>query len=155
MRHLFIYTLLLGFISCQTSKKGMDAATDAKGIVVISMKKTICFGSCPVYEIKIFDDLKVSLIGEKYLDQIGSFEAKISKTRLSELTEMFSEAKFFEFEDKYYEAYSDLPTTYIMFSQDDQSKEIMDYYGAPEALKSLEAEVALLLEELDWKKVGE
>ena len=119
------------------------------------MKKTICYGTCPAYEIKIYDNLKVSLKGEMYLDQIGSFEAKISKARFSELIQLFSEANFFEFENKYYEAFSDLPTTYILFSHNGQSKEIMDYYGAPEALKKLEEEVARLLDELDWKKVSE
>ena len=155
MRYLFTYMLLLFLMSCQTSKKGLDASTVKNNGLVISMKKTICYGTCPAYEIKIYDNLKVSLKGEKYLDLIGSFEAKISKSRLSELSQMFSEANFFEFENKYYKAFSDLPTTYILFSQDGQSKEIMDYYGAPEVLKKLEEEVAMLLDELDWKKVGE
>jgi len=155
MRYLFTYMLLLFLMSCQTSKRGFAAGVVKNNGLVVSMKKTICYGTCPAYEIKIYDNLEVSLKGEKYLDLIGSFESKISKARLGELSQMFSDANFFEFDNKYYEAFSDLPTTYIMFSQDGQSKEIMDYYGAPEALKKLEEEVAKLLDELDWKKVNE
>jgi hypothetical protein len=97
--------------------------------------------------------LTVTLKGERYIDQIGDYEASIEEERFESLLSQFRENNFFSFEEKYYEAYTDLPTTYVYFADAGDEMEIMDYYGAPQSLKDLETELAKLLAELKWTKI--
>ena len=153
MRFLFLIVLsIFLFSSCKSSKDATKAGSSQERVLLISMKKTACYGTCPVYELQIYSDLAVNLKGEMHLDKIGIFEAKISRGRLEQIQTMFREADFFSFQDKYSEKITDLPTTYVYFNDSGQEKKVMDYYGAPEALKNLEKELSSFLEELDWKE---
>jgi len=152
MRFLFIFSVFLVVNACQTSKKSLNADSSPEASIIISMKKTACYGTCPVYTIQIYSDLRVRLKGEQYIDHIGDFNSVIEKGRFESLIRQFKDSDFFSFEEKYWEAYSDLPTTYVYFSDGGHEKEVMDYYGAPQSLRDLEAEIARLLEELEWRK---
>ncbi len=83
---------------------------------------------------------------------MGEFTAIVPEERYNALLEQFKNANFFAFEKAYRAAVSDLPTTYLFFSHEGKSKKIMDYYGAPESLKTLENLVADLVNELEWVK---
>ncbi len=144
---------VLSCYSCRTSKSSFNASSVDAAPVIISMKKTACYGTCPVYEIQIYGDLTVTLKGERNIDRIGNFKSVIKKESLDRLVDRFREADFFSFEDEYTGNYTDLPTTYLFFSDQGKTKKIMDYYGAPSSLRELEEQVALLLQELDWEQV--
>ena len=157
---IFIYvTLTIAFISCHTTKKMSTTDTAALAVtdkaIVISMKKTMCYGQCPVYEVEIYNDLMAKYKGEKNVDNVGEFIATVPEERYNTLLEQFKNARFFEFKKEYRAPVSDLPTTYLFFSYEGKSKKVMDYYGAPESLKALENLVAELVNELEWKKLKE
>ena len=156
MRFLFCFILSIFILSsCKTSKKSIDASSSIMEPLVISMKKTACYGTCPVSDLQIYGDLTVNLKAERHLDKIGNFQASISEQRFEEIKTMFRAAEFFSLEDKYSESITDLPTTYVHFADSGKEKRIMDYYGAPKALKELESELSLLLEELTWIKIDD
>jgi hypothetical protein len=117
------------------------------------MKKTACYGTCPVYRLQIYSDLTVTLKGERHIDYIGDYVAIIEKEKLASLRDQFRKADFFSFEKEYKKAISDLPTTYVYFEDEGNTKEVMDYSGAPQSLRDLEEELAKLLEVLEWKQV--
>jgi hypothetical protein len=119
------------------------------------MKKTACYGTCPVYEIQIYSDLTVYLSGERHLDQIGNFKSTLTNEKFEYLKSQFRDIDFFELEDKYWEAYTDLPTTYVYFSDQEREKKIEDYVGAPQKLKNLEKEIAGLLDDLKWEETDQ
>ena len=159
MKSIIYVTLAIAFISCNTTKKmGItDAAapTVADKTIVISMKKTMCYGQCPVYEIEIYNDHTAKYIGEKNVDNVGEFIATLPEERYNTILQQFKNASFFEFEKEYRAAVSDLPTTYLFFSYEGKSKKVMDYYGAPKSLKALEKMVVELVNELKWEKYKE
>ncbi len=159
MKIIVYVTLTIAFFSCHTTKKmrTTDAVTTAvtNKLIVISMKKTMCYGRCPVYEVEIYNDRTAKYIGEKYVDNIGEFTATVPEERYNVLLEQFKSANFFAFEKEYRAAVSDLPTTYLFFSYEGKSRKIMDYYGAPESLKTLEKSVADLVNDLEWEKSEE
>ena len=148
--------LLLG-IGCKSSKNmtTLENEDESNPEMVISMKKTPCYGTCPVYEIKIFTNHKASLIAERNLPHIGEYTAIVPTEKYNELVDAFSNSSFFEFEDSYVAGITDLPTTFIYFSNQRRSKKIKDYYGSPQELKDLETMVAKLLDELQWKEETE
>ena len=142
-------------LGCATNKKVASIANGDTPALVISMKKTSCYGTCPVYELSVFSDHTAVLEGERHLDFIGKFKAKVPDALYRELVDTFENSSFFDFDNEYTAAYSDLPTTYLFYSNLRRSKKIRDYYGSPEALKQLESRVAELIEELDWEEISE
>lgn len=115
---------------------------------VFILKKTACYGTCPVYELKIYNNRIATLHAEEFLDIQGAYFTKIDKEIYNALIEDFSKSAFFDFKNEYIHNISDLPTTYITFRE----KTIKDYYGSPEQLKELERTLASLVDELKWKK---
>jgi hypothetical protein len=143
--------MLLGFTACKSSQNNPPSDDDLR----ITMRKTMCFGQCPTYEIKIYQNGYVKLKGEKHVPHIGIFEAQLSKKDLQALTQKFDASNFFDFKDVYEVMMTDLPTTYLTYQKDGKTKDVRRMGDAPEALISLEDAVAKLLNDLKWKKIGE
>ena len=121
--------------------------------IMIEMKKTPCFGHCPVYTITIGNNGKGLFEGSENVENIGTYRFRLSGVEIEELIISFEKARFFELEDKYYKLMSDLPTTWLTYRANGKQKEIMDYYGAPEELKALENEIETLVLSSKMKKV--
>lgn len=120
--------------------------------VIISMSKTQCFGSCPAFKFELYSDLSVHYTGIAYVDLIGNYMAKLTTKQYDDILQEFEDSDFFQFEDRYYKEVSDLPTTYLFYSDGEQGKKIMDYYGAPEKLKELETKIEDLITHVKWDK---
>ncbi|MCD6564319.1 MAG: hypothetical protein J7K53_00090 [Bacteroidales bacterium] len=146
MRPLIYITVLLVFSSCAATKNY------TQDDILFSMKKTSCYGPCPVYEMKIYKNGFVKLTAEEHLDLKGEFYTKLPGSKVKTLISIFKEAGFFEMEGQYTSIIKDLPTTWIFYSNEGRQKRIKDYDGAPESLKDLEKELSSLLESEDWKK---
>ena len=139
--------LFLGLIlicSCRSAQVLSDSDP------VIKMTRTQCFGTCPAYTISIYEDRKVMFEGEMFVEPIGLHYAELDRTTYKNLVKAFRSADFFSFEDEYTENVSDLPTIYLSFSDQGQTKTITDHVGAPEELKSLERMVGDLIKQLKF-----
>ncbi len=152
LRIVTFFAILCTGISCQTTNQMGSVNENGDNYMVISMKKTPCYGSCPVYEIEIYSNLEVKYKGERFVDKTGAYNSRISTSQLEDLKTAFNDAGFFEMEDEYVSSVTDLPTTYVFFSDGKKSKKIKDYTGAPEALKLIESKIAELLETQKWVK---
>ena len=120
--------------------------------LLISLEKTRCFGTCPVFTLEIYDDGAAILRGEENFDKIGEYRAALSKKQVKELVKEFRGKGFFAFEDSYSSSASDLPTTYLSFTDKGITKKITDYDQAPESLRELESKVESYIGILAWRK---
>ena len=146
MKLLIYITGLLVLYSCAATKNY------TQDDILFSMKKSSCYGPCPVYEMKIYKNGFVKLTAEEHLDLKGEFYTKLPGSKIKSLVTKFEDADFFEMEGHYTSITKDLPTTWIYFSSEGRQKKIKDYDGAPESLRALEKELSLLLESEDWQK---
>ena len=144
-RSIYLLAILLLYSCAATKNYTQDD-------ILLSMKKSGCYGPCPVYKMKIYTNGFVTLIAEEHLDLQVEYYAKLPGSTVKALVSKFNEAGFFEMEGQYTSIIKDLPTTWIYFSNEGRQKRIKDYDGAPESLKELENELSLLLESEDWKK---
>ncbi len=110
-------------------------------------------GDCPVFRAEIYTNGKVIYEGREHVEKIGLYRGRLSRKELERIRLDFEKADFFSMEDEYVEPWTDLPTTWLYYSDGARQKKIKDYYGAPEALKVLEEQVLQLLNDIDWKKV--
>lgn len=123
--------------------------------VVISFEATRCYGTCPVFSFKIYEDGTGRYIGKEYVEKEGIYETKVSSDDMEELVEIFEKYDFWEFKNRYTEHVSDLPTIYVYLSHEGKQKKVTDYHGAPESLKEMEKEIVEKLRSLEWEKVEE
>ncbi|KPL26642.1 MAG: hypothetical protein AMS23_00915, partial [Bacteroides sp. SM1_62] len=69
------------------------------------------------------------------------------------LENTFLRIDFYQLRNIYDGLVSDLPTTYITYIRDGRRKKIMDYYGAPATLRSLENRIETLVLSKKMKKI--
>ena len=116
------------------------------------MEKTSCMGTCPTFIFNIYPDGSATYKGTKNVENIGNFSAKLSEEQLQYIKKSFEEADFFKFADVYSANVTDLPTTFIYYHNGRENRKVTDYYGAPDALKVLEAKVDAFIDTIEWKK---
>lgn len=142
MRYIFVFLVIL-YSSCNLSS---SSTYEIQKKLIISLNKTACFGTCPVYKIKIYNNQSAIFEGIKFVEKEGSYNFKISKKEINTILNKAKKINFQKMEDEYTELITDLPTTYIMIN----NKQIKDYYGAPKELKELEE----IIENIFLNKLG-
>jgi hypothetical protein len=151
VKQIILTSLIILCIGCVTNfPRGKK-----EGTCIISMEKTYCSGFCPVYSLKIYSNGNVMFNGKENFTLIGTYKTFLSRHQLKQLRDAFKQANFFALQDSYLSLLKDLPTTYISFSDQGQTKKITDYQGAPESLKELELQLEQLIGELKWEKQKE
>ena len=84
---------------------------------LISIRKTECFGDCPVYDFYINKDGKAFFNGKKYVAKEGKHEFQLSEKELQELTSKIEKSNFSSFKDVYNNPeIKDLASSYIFCS---------------------------------------
>lgn len=148
---LFNGFLILLTASFFAACSGTRPITEAD--LMAEMKKTPCYGQCPVYTIKISKNGKGVFEGTKNVEKIGTYSFRLSGKEMDELVASFEKIRFFELDDRYHKLVSDLPTTWLTYQTGGKQKKIMDYYGAPKELKDLEKQIETLVLSQEMKKV--
>lgn len=109
---------------------------------VITLERTACFGTCPVYTVSIFEDGTVTYEGENFVTVTGTETSEIAPETVALMVEAFAEAGYFDWEEAYdQQSVSDLPTIITSVTRDGVTHRITRYTGdntAPLALAFLE-----------------
>lgn len=124
--------------------------------LVLMLKRTGCFGTCPVFEAKVFSDGRAIYDGLRHVAQIGLFEASVDSAWIQHVFERAKEINYWDF----YEAYPsggepipDLPTTITQLRLGETEKTIRNNFDPPKALVDFEHWLEIELQKLDWKKI--
>ncbi|MCH8331339.1 MAG: hypothetical protein IH946_08145 [Bacteroidetes bacterium] len=151
MKYLIYSCVFMLLIACGVFK-GNNSSNES---TLIELKKTSCRGQCPVYTIIIYTTGKMTYKGEKNVEKQGRYEKKMSEEGIEKLIKTFKAAKFWDFKDEYTSRITDLPTTFISFSNKGKTKKIRDYHGAPEELKALEKMIEDIANAEGWSNIEE
>ncbi len=138
--------IILISLSCSSEREIINDIKD----VVITLERTVCFGTCPAYFLRIKGDGSVFYEGRDFVKVKGEVESTISREDLKKLVDAFYEIDYFSLEDEYTANVTDLPTTITSISIGDRSKRVVNYYGAPEKLIQLEKLIDSLTNSAHW-----
>ena len=105
---------------------------------IMSVQHTPCFGKCANFKVTVYNNGFVEYDGGEFANRIGKFHKKISKQEVKELRQKFRDADFFNFKDEYTAPVTDMPTTYVIFTDKGKTKKVTDYFDAPGSLRKLE-----------------
>lgn len=151
MKPLILAVLCLALLTSACDQNGAGAYDENSNI---TLQKTDCFGTCPVYTIQIDGSGQAKLEGQKFFDKIGTYQKQLSKEETHQLFTAFANADFWSFKDEYTAPVTDMPTTYVTFENHGKRKKITDYFEAPQKLKDLEALVEAIAGSGNWDKLS-
>ncbi|MCC5918450.1 MAG: hypothetical protein JJU02_14105 [Cryomorphaceae bacterium] len=152
MKH-YIGLLCIGlsvFLSgCASSQTKLIKAFEKAGTeAFVSFERTACFGTCPVYTVKISGDLKITYKGREFSQPKGEYEATITSEEWKTLQEKIAMTRFFELEDEYDGYITDVPSAITtVHINEKRTKRVLNKWEAPEDLVRLETHIDQL-----WQK---
>ena len=123
-----------------------NVPTDA----LIQLRRTSCFGPCPIYTVSIDARGGVTYEGEKFVRVVGRQATRIDPSIVAKLLARAESIHFFDLRDAYryienpdgsHSMVTDLPTTFVSVTANGRHKTIEDYVGAPDALRAFEREI--------------
>jgi len=150
-----ILTLLFAafFISCHS---GRNISKNILSEAFISIEKTPCYGTCPVYSMSIDGDGVALLTAGAFMDEVGFFYSMVQADSVSSLFRHAKVCDWDSYDSTYMNQYLDLPSTIIRFSMNAKDTITVQYntVNTPEQLKLLGTKLAFLQEKMDWKPVS-
>ena len=118
---------------------------------VVTLERTPCFGTCPVYQVSISRSGTVRFVGKHHVTQQGEATAESPAARVDSLLDELEAGGYFGFADAYVmnspacgQYATDSPTVITSASAGGRSKTIRHDYGcdaAPEELGRLERRI--------------
>jgi len=124
--------------------------------LLLSIKKTPCFGKCPVFEIKVFSDGVVNYIGKKNVEKIGVYEANIGAEAAKILIADIENLGYFSLAENYPnngQKIDDLPNTVTFVKNKTASHTITNNHHAPRNLNQIENLLLQKLEVLEYASI--
>ena len=121
--------------------------------LVAAYEKTACFGKCPVFQVRFYNDGLVTWNGRMNVERMGLCEARVDEAVLRRIKDKAKALHYFDLAPKYPERseVADLPSTITYVRIGDMEKQVVNTYEAPENLIAFEQFLAELIEQLEWK----
>jgi hypothetical protein len=165
MMRILAAGVLLSLASCarreMVPQPGEAASETATAVApAITLERTACFGSCPVYSISVWPSGEVKYEGKVHVSRMGAASARVPRERLEALLSEIERAGYFSFADRYTSGEpscgryaTDSPTVITSVTLRGRTKRITHDYGcggAPGALTILERKIDDVLGSDRW-----
>ena len=131
--------------------------------VLITLARTPCFGTCPVYSLTLSADGTVRYDGRRHVRHVGSATARIGADSVAALLDAFRSADYFALADQYTRGAptcprwtTDSPSAITSLTLRGRAKRIEHDYGCtgvPSALTELERTIDVLVGSSRWTGV--
>jgi uncharacterized protein DUF6438 len=134
--------------------------TETGTVPVLTLERTACFGTCPVYLVSVTREGKISYEGKGHVRHLGPATATISRERVDSLLSELEQSGYLSSSSRYVPGdpacgrYStDSPSAITSIQTGEATKRIEHYYGcasAPGALVLLEQKIDEALGSAQW-----
>jgi hypothetical protein len=118
----------------------------------VELQRSVCYGSCPAYTVRISADGRVTWNGEASVLTKGEASKTIPAAQTKNLIEKFRTPEFWSLCDHYWQMVTDNPTYKTTVSIGSSVKQVSDYaVSAPEFLRTLDGEIDLAADTHLWR----
>ena len=153
----FILVLMIGLSINACAPNGDLTSTAPTEItfsdLVITLERTACRGTCPIYKLTIEGNGTVIYEGQDFVQVIGKETASLSSEQIQELVTAFEQAKFSTLTDYTHEDTTDSPSVITSITLNGKTKTVNHYYGdnsAPQELFDLESKIDEITNSKQW-----
>lgn len=127
--------------------------------VKISLSRSGCYGTCPIYSVEVFGDGRVIYDGDRYVDVIGRHEYRIPVEQVRGLLDTFRRSDAWSLESDYSAMTTDSPTYCLSIHLDGQERVIQDYVGLrvgmPQIVRHLQDAVDRISRAREWTELSQ
>jgi hypothetical protein len=121
----------------------------------IKIKRTPCYGSCPVYEAEVLADGSVKYIGEMFVKKMGVHKWKLELDKVELLNKLICKYDYFNIEEKESNILTSCSPSCIttIKLQDGRKRRIENEYGNnkyPDKLKTFENRIDQIIGSSDY-----
>ena len=155
---IFVLSIILG--SCNGSKKSSNGenieekvtSTEEKiiGPKSIGIKKSQCFGRCPVFEFTVDQSGAMTYNGKMNVEKMGVWKGQMSKTSLFNLWKYFEAQDTKDLKSLYNSGAMDTPKSTLMIERKDSTQKIIGDFALPEQVKGIIGYMDSLSRTLDF-----
>ena len=132
-------------------------AQDSSADVAITLERTACFGTCPVYTVTILEDGTVNYVGANFVEVMGEQTSQIEPEVVEQMVAEFEAVGYFDWDTAYNtQTVTDLPTIITSVTRDGETHQVTRYAGdsnAPIALPFLEQWIDIMVNTQLWTGV--
>ncbi len=126
--------------------------------IMAKLQRKACFGKCPVFELRIYEDGLVIYKGQNHVPRIGWYEAQLDSAAVQYILKRAKDIGYFEMKSTYPpygQVISDVPTTISYIKKEEQEKTVTNHHSSPVRLQRFERYIDELMDTLSWKRVEE
>jgi hypothetical protein len=130
------------------------AAQAALPFASITLSRSACFGTCPVYRVTLNVDGTAGYEGVKYVDRIGTFVGRVPFYDFAQLALLTERARFMTLQERYAGSWTDAETTTVTIRARSGREKTVDDYGGfgPPELWALQRAIDGVVESIKWKE---
>ena len=150
IKHTFIILLALFLTNCKSAKE-VKTFTDKD--VRFSLSKGVCFGKCPVFELKIYHGGYTTFIGEQNTEKIGLYDKTLSSKEYKNLIKAFKDLDFAKYPDQFESRIPDLPMINIGCHDGKQYRVVSGKEDRPEDLMQVQFLLEKIVDNSNWNFV--
>jgi len=129
----------------------------AAPIVVVGLKREACYGKCPAFELKLYNDGTIKYYGKANVENIGYFIAHAGKETIVDIQTRAETMGYFGLNAQYPASGKpqiyDMPETTTFVKIDNKEHRISNRHNSPPALFKFENYIESLIENLNWKPI--
>ncbi len=126
---------------------------DTVQLEVLNFRRTSCYGRCPVYDFKIYEDGSCEIIGKLFFLVVGAHKAQLTDAQYAEVMKRIEDIDYFQLKAVYDDPYvQDVPASYISVRANGRVKEIKSRYQSPPKLVEFLTYLHKMANELEWRK---
>jgi (2Fe-2S) ferredoxin len=118
--------------------------------IVIEYRRTPCFGTCPIFNFKVYESGRALYEGKNFVDMIGVYYTNVTPDQVQKIMRVAEQIKFFQMQDAYDGAVTDLPSVHVSLKKNGEIKTVKNRYQGPKELKVLYEELDGLIKSLNW-----
>ena len=117
----------------------------------VELQRTQCFGSCPVYKVRVYADGQIAWSGTRHVQVVGERTGQITSEAARALIDQFRAAGFWNLCQSYTRMVTDLPTAIAVVHVANSEKSVSDRaQGAPDWLRDLDRTVDAVADTHAW-----
>jgi len=132
-----------------------ESRDDNYGVSEISIERTLCFGTCPSYTLRLFSDGRVDYLGQAYAPRVGVRHGRLDPFNFHRLARIVRDIGYFDLSDRYTCDVTDNPTVYTAVTRAGKRK-VIEHYAprstGPAQLQLFEDAIDAVLPYVEWTK---
>ena len=125
--------------------------------VILTFKKTQCFGKCPAFVVELLSDGRIFYDGRANVEKLGKHESMVNDSFIYTVFQEADKIDFYNLSDSYPTddtVIPDLPRTITFLKNGKKEHQIVNSFGSPLELQKFEEFLWKKIEELYWTKIG-